>query len=286
MRRREAGLGYWLAAGPDPEQVTLWARIGRTVLWQRKAGRLKCDASELPLGMEVTVLSPEAFVSSKISVWDGIGNLAVASNCKGGTGHAGNVEELNVRSIGPLPPAASKNIVLPGDLPIRPKGQELICSPAVRSMQRNSLESKARLRSVACYHELGPPLSCSQWLTPTRIIVRTGTSGIAGLPQASRTLDLNEMREAEREGFLREAAALRGVPPGRGELLAVFRNVPIEVVSRLSFSKESRTIRYSVILSPSLRRTRVHDLAAVRDVSTEEIHLVPHRTRYRTVFLN
>jgi hypothetical protein len=286
MRRREAGLGYWLAVGPDTGQLTLWERLRKNLLCQLKAGRMKPAARELPLDLNTAVLTFADFISAQRPICDGIGDLAVAEFHRGRDAHHGGVEDSNVRSIEPLQPENVKRVILPNDLPIRVKRQQWIRSAAIRSMHQEPLGSKTRVRFVPCFNELGPARSCSEWLTLSRTTVRTGTTRITELPQASRTVDLSEMREAEREGFLREAAALKGVLPGRGELLAVFRNVPIEVVSRLSFSKESRTIRYSVTLPPSLRRTRVHDLAAVRDMSSEEIHLVPHRTRYRTVFLN
>lgn len=288
MQRREEGLGYWLAARPLPEQLTLWVRVRRAFLRHQQAGRLRPTTRELPLGMGVDVFSAEEFISTSKLVSDGLGYLASPESFKGWRESRCQVDvaEMKIHSLEPLPEPASKKIALLGDLLIRVNRQEWIHFPVARASLQDSLGKKTRVRSVMCLHELGRARSCSQWLSPVRIGVRTGTAGISALPQTGWTLDLNEIKESERESFLREAAALKGVAPGRGELLAIFRNVPIEIVSRLSFTKETGMIHYNLTFNPSLRRTRVHDLAAVRDVSTDEIHLVAHRTRYRTVFLN
>ena len=58
------------------------------------------------------------------------------------------------------------------------------------------------------------------------------------------------------------------------------------MISRLRFVAEESTIFYTIFDGANRKRTRVHDLAAVRDAANQEIHLVPHRMRYRTVNLN
>lgn len=288
MQRREEGLGYWLVASPPPEQLTLWVRVRRAFLRHRQAGKLRPATCELPLEMGVDVFSSEEFIPTSRPVCDGLGHLASPDSFKGWKENRCQVAvaEMKIHALEPLPePAANKGALLE-DLLIRVNRQEWIHLPVAKASLQDALGKKTRVRSVTCLHELGHARSCSQWLSPVRIGVRTGTRGISALPHTGWTLDLNEIRESERESFLQEATALKGVAPGRGELLAIFRNVPIEVVSRLRFVRETGTIHYNLTFNPSLRRTRVHDLAAVRDAATDEIHLVAHRTRYRTVFLN
>lgn len=105
------------------------------------------------------------------------------------------------------------------------------------------------------------------------------------MPHARRGIDLGSLGDADRLDYLREAEVLRGVPPERGELLAVFRKVPVELVGRIRFLAESGLLLYTIARAPGLQRTRLHDLAAVRNKDSGGVHLVAHRTRYRTAFL-
>ena len=105
------------------------------------------------------------------------------------------------------------------------------------------------------------------------------------MPHARRGIDLASLGDGDRLDYLREAEVLRGVPPERGELLAVFRKVPVELVGRIRFLAESGLLLYTITRAPGLQRTRLHDLAAVRNRDSGSVHLVAHRTRYRTAFL-
>jgi len=105
------------------------------------------------------------------------------------------------------------------------------------------------------------------------------------MPHARRGIDLGSLGDGDRLDYLREAEVLRGVPPERGELLAVFRKVPVELVGRIRFLAESGLLLYTIARTPGLQRTRLHDLAAVRNRDSGGVHLVAHRTRYRTAFL-
>jgi hypothetical protein len=116
--------------------------------------------------------------------------------------------------------------------------------------------------------------------------VQNLTTQMAELPHSRTSLRIEELRDSERKGFLREAEVIKGVPSDRAVLLAVFRHVPIEVVSRLRFLAEKKTIVYSISHEVKPTRTRVHDLAAVLDIASKEIHLVPHRTQFQSVSLN
>lgn len=109
---------------------------------------------------------------------------------------------------------------------------------------------------------------------------------IARLLHTRRSVRMETLEDSERNSFLREAEILKGVRPDRAELLAVFRRVPIEVISRLRFVAETKIIRYSVVEGLVPTSTRVHDMAAVRDTASGEVFLLPHRTKFRAVPLN
>ena len=283
MRRKQASLGYWLSSGSTTDGLTIRARLGKALL--RVIGGGKVSTGSFPLDVEASVASSDVITGLQAVVADGIGSLAPVDSAWSGRNHPRNAEVSKVCSVAPLPPAESRRATLPGDIPVRVRSAACIDPAAVHSLQPLSSSERVRVRSVTCLHDLIDIRSCSQWLTG-RAVVRNATREILAVPQAGSSVDLREVKESERAGFLHEAEVLKGIHIGSGELLAIFRNVPIELVSRMSFDGERRAIHFNVALSPSLRRTRVHDLAAVRDISTGEIHLVPHRVQYRTVFLN
>lgn len=109
---------------------------------------------------------------------------------------------------------------------------------------------------------------------------------ISKLPHTIRGVGVETLKDSECKSFLREAEALKGIPAESAELLAVFRHVPIEVISRLRFIEEGNVISYGISPAPRPTSTRVHDMAAVRDEVSGEIYLIPHRTRFRAVSLS
>ena len=109
---------------------------------------------------------------------------------------------------------------------------------------------------------------------------------IAQLPLKKRSVGVESLKISECKNFLREAEAVKGIPAGQAELLAVFRNVPIEIISRLRYVAAAKSILYSMSARPSPKSTRLHDMAAVRNTCTREIYLIAHRTRFRAVDLN
>jgi hypothetical protein len=112
------------------------------------------------------------------------------------------------------------------------------------------------------------------------------TEQIFGFPHRRRSVDLGRLKDSEPRSFLHEAEVLKHLPADRAELLAVFRNIPIELISRLRFLSGRKEILYSISKGPARTRTNVHDMAAIRDRANQEVHLVPHRTKSRPVLLS
>lgn len=108
---------------------------------------------------------------------------------------------------------------------------------------------------------------------------------ISRFPQRRKSMDLGRLNDSERRSFLHEAEVLKHLPADRAELLAVFRSIPIELISRLRFLAGRKEILYSISRGPTRTRTNVHDMAAIRDSANQEVHLVPHRTKSRPVRL-
>jgi hypothetical protein len=283
MRGREEGLGYWLSGREERLQPGIWLRLSNLILRRLKSGRLTPVTGEFSLVLETAVRTSGLLISNTSPVKDGLGLLAPAMEK---ASRRPTENELRVLGLELFSTAGVRPLPLPGEVPVGVNEAGWIRTPFVRSLQGDPWERKACVRSVASPEYMSQARTYDRWLAPSHVLVKLGTPGLALLPLTVRAMEPSMLNENERASFLREAAALRGVTPDQGELLAVFRSVPIEVVSRLSFNKESRTIVYKLTFNPALRRTRVHDLAAVLDTASGEIHLVPHRARYRTVFLN
>ncbi len=105
-------------------------------------------------------------------------------------------------------------------------------------------------------------------------------------PHMRRSADLNAVDTRVYESFVCEAEAVNGLAGNQTELLAIFRCVPVAMISRFRFLEESRMLFYTISSSNCPSCTRVHDLAAVRDNSSRTVRLVAHRTRYRTALLS
>jgi hypothetical protein len=164
--------------------------------------------------------------------------------------------------------------------------KDWVMQPAVRSAVVDSPAMAAKIRAASCHRDRPAVIGVIERTTGVRTKIGDGLRRIHFVPMRLRSMDTEMLSMSVCDGYLREAVILKGVPEGQGELLAVFRKVPIELVTRMRFIEGKRMILFTLALPRTLRRTRLHDLAAVRDLSTKEVHLVAHRTRYQTVFLN
>jgi hypothetical protein len=111
--------------------------------------------------------------------------------------------------------------------------------------------------------------------------VASDRSLIAAIPCERRAA---QATPAVHEAWLRQAARAGHVAPGQAEVVAVFRDVPIEVVESLEYVPATRTLRYAFGAS-ARRRTRLHAVAAVRDLRSHRIQVIADPTDYRMVNL-
>ncbi len=113
--------------------------------------------------------------------------------------------------------------------------------------------------------------------------VRERTAGIASFPHIRRGVDIEKVAPEEQEGFLQEAESTKGIPVSQGQLLALFRNVPVELIAKAHYSEEKRLLLYTVDGGRSCTRTRLHDLGIVRDAAGGKTHMVVHRRQFKQV---
>ncbi len=112
------------------------------------------------------------------------------------------------------------------------------------------------------------------------------TNTISRFPHTRRGLVPHQIEQTEIGSHLNEARAIKGVPPEDASLIAVFRSVPVELISHLRFDESRMLLLFRLVPSKGRCLTHVYDLAAVKDMSTGRLHLIPHRTRNRTVMLS
>jgi hypothetical protein len=134
--------------------------------------------------------------------------------------------------------------------------------------------------------EMSEITPCRSWACAmSETNVHEATRRMRSFPHIRRAINSNSVGEEVRATFLREAEASNGINPRDAEVLAVFQNVPLSLISRFRLVVESNVLLYTISDLRNSSRARVHDVAAVRDKVRNTTHLVAHRTRYRTANL-
>ena len=165
------------------------------------------------------------------------------------------------------------------------RGKEIVESPVIRALPLRHIGAGTRVRSL---NTLQAGAAVREFESGSRIpeaAVLDDTRRLRIYPHCRRSLDVSGLDPAVAGSFLREAEITKGIPVQQLELLGVFQNVPTALISKIRFLEKRGVILYTLLASDEQSRTRVHDLAAVRDVGRNTTYLVAHRTRYRTAFL-
>ena len=158
-----------------------------------------------------------------------------------------------------------------------------IPQPATLAKQPDWRLSQAAVRSRAGGSALSPGDSALATPIPK---VLDGTNTFGRFPHTRKGLIPSQIGEGETESHLNEARATKGVVPENASLVAVFRRIPVELISHVRFEESRRLLIFRLVSCKGRRLTRVYDVAAIRDASTGELHLISHRTRNRTVALS
>jgi hypothetical protein len=275
MWRSEERLEFWLAGGQ------LSQKAGRAAWLQQLLGRRFATAViEMPLDFPIHIASLDDSLSAEASVKDGFGVFGDWRQPpdKG-------VPELTISSDAVhqtilLEPSDVRRLPMPDPQRTRIQQARLIFSPNTQSIKTGI--SSTAIHTLEPIQDASAEVKDRRGLLLQDVEVRA-IAQIAELPHRRKSMDVDNLRDSERQSFLHEAEVLKHIPPVRAELLAVFRHVPIEVISRLRFLADKKEILFSVPREPRRTHTRVHDMAAIRDSATQEIHMVPHRTQSRSV---
>jgi hypothetical protein len=272
MRRREKGLRVAdLLLEPG-----VAVRLKRKLSSRFGIGASSADVSEQILKIDANAIGLNVDIAPGPVVRDGLGLLGIRMEPMG-TASCQNVD-LNISKA-----AFVRNVALPNEQRVRIRQAAVINQPHVRSI--HPAIADPAVRTPACESILLPAVRSEDMNISARPGNRILISQMLKLPHVRSSIDINLLPDSEYEGFLREAEITKKLPPERCELKAVFYRIPIELISQLHFMAERNVIIYTI--SESRRtRTRIHDVAAVRDTGSQEIHLVPHRTRFRWASLN
>ena len=282
MWRREERLEYWLAGRHLPGGPSFASRLREKLRFRIPvfSGAVR---SEL-LNMDARALSWDASFAKEPCVLDGLGALGVWTNRSSSEACKLNASAGGVQRIDLLAGRRVHNLKLPDALAIRVRHRMLAMQPVCRTPA--VAVPMAMVRALECFKAPTLKVTNGERLLIDGLAIESKMLHITTLPLRRTSLKIDLMPDLERQSFLREAEAIKRIPANRAELIAVFRHMPIEMISGLRFLAEKKVILYTVAENLKRTSTRVHDMAAIRDAVTQEIHLVPHRTKCRLVTLN
>jgi len=284
MWRNEKRLKQFLASGSGIQE-----QISTSGIVKRLASKL-CPGYGVPavgesgVAISAGVGSLDDALPATACVKDGLGSLADATG-RGFESLSGCMEGgFRVSSVELPETAAIRGLALPGERHVRVRQETMAMDTACRSFT-------IKIRDAEVFEFEHPQSHPPQVRNGSGFLIKNPsvyqqTSKMCELPLARASVPVEGLQDSERSGFLQEAEALKGIPQDRAQLLAVFRRVPIEMISRLRFLEEKKAIVYTVTRELKRTRTRVHDMGAIRDGVSGEIHLVPHRARYRFASLD
>lgn len=286
MWRRETRLADWLSRNRKQESRELAGSFKEKILNKIGQAGFSCAVQDESLAIISVAIDLKAELVARAEIYDGLSkiNPGLDSPQSDYDHSLQNVFKSSIYSIGLLSPknavrdfrliAGYKAKIHSGTLQVTPRLHDV----SLRERSKTAKTVECRLAG------LSPIKSGSRWIIKEAQI-KSNLSLLGGLYFTRMSLDIDKLDGSECQGFLKEAEVLRHIPVDRSELLAVFRSIPIEIISRLQYVADKRMILYTVSNQPQRKQTRLHDLAAIRHIADQEIHLVPHRARYKMVSL-
>ena len=281
MWRREEGLKYWLRGlrgARELKQSSIPTDVQPRKQWLQRGH--SDTVRDHALDFRLPDIHPDNGLEIPVSVKDGIGKIRQEK-----TSLRPKADDTKaVYDVCLTQKALIRALRIPDEKNTRPSQAKLEIISCCRLM-RTGIGSPA-VRSPGSVQLPHPLVGGNGTLIPCRSPILSMLHTISALPIRRHGIDASGLSESEYDECRREAEQAKGIPMDRCVLLALFRNIPIEMVSRLHFSDGKKEIVYSLSGRQNKSRTRVYDLIAIRDVSGSEVHLIPHRVRNRIVSLN
>jgi hypothetical protein len=284
MWRREERLKYWLEGGGLSQTASSDPGLKERILFKLRFWQSAGAVKEKSLSINANTVSLDSQLTKSLHVTDGLGILGQQANPAREFPNAFASSDGWIRNIEFGVKSKILDLSLPSESCSRIRQEKMIGDPIARSVSVNIRDADIGL--LEPLYGRGPEVKEGKLFLIPEPPVQILTSQISELPHVRASVRIDRLQDSERKGFLHEAEVLKGIPAERAELFAVFRHVPIEVVSRLRLLTEQKAILYTISRERKPVQTRVHDMAAVRDKGNQEVYLIPHRTQYRSVSLN
>ena len=287
MRRRETSLAYWLSRDNKQGTRKLAGGFKEKMLDKINPVVFPCAIHASPLEILSATINLNEELVLRAEVHGGLSQInPVPDSPQLNNDHSIAIAfKCGVYSMGLLYP--KKGI---RNFPLMGGGKLKIHSGTLRialTLHNISLHNKIHhVWNIECLPNISLPTNNGNRWIIKEVPIKSNISKLSALPFKRRSLDIGRLDGSEYQGFLKEAEALRHIPAERSELLAVFRLVPIEIISRLHYVADKRMILFSISNQARRTQTRLHDIAAIRDLADQEIHLIPHRAQYKTVALS
>jgi hypothetical protein len=289
MWRRKARLADWLYDKNSAGQAEIpW--LVRVLRGPLSSLLLRTRVQCPPISIEAAVREFVGIWTRSIAVLDGLGAVGPAPKIcfadREIPAQESQPAKLEVREVHPLRPAKTfkSNTTFPAKLPVRE--QELMILPNIFSKLPQFPGRPLKSYAVSLLNRLPAVRGAVPPLVSPDSGVKSAVEKFSRFPHIRRSVEANEISRREVDEFLNEAEVLKGIKRENAELMAIFRFVPVEIVSKIRFIENKRTILFTLRSDTKPQRTRVHDLAVVRDRSTTLSHFVPHRTKFRSVMLS
>jgi hypothetical protein len=282
MWRREERLGSWLAGRQSPAEPSFVRRLIERL--RPRVGLFPISVKTGHLSIETRTLEQEDGLAFETCVQDGLTSITARAG-DSGVGRWINGFSGRVGAIELLAAAQAQDLKLPTRREARIKQGNLIIQACNRSLSTNIAIDSA-IHDLGCFINALPKIIIPKGLFTERMQVGSKLSHMEILPYKRTSLKIAELSASECSSFIREAEAMKRVPADRIELLAVFRHIPIELISKIRYLADHAIVLYTICRGPRRTHTRVHDLAVIQDKVSREIFFIPHRSRFRPVHLN
>jgi hypothetical protein len=284
MWRREERLEYWLSGDNAPAKPNTALGIREALARALAQWKSSQEVKEHSLRIDLLVRCPDDALAIPASVKDGVGIFSRRMESSIGPERSAGDSSGAARTVDLLHAAAVGNLDLPDEHNACIVQAQVVMKTNSRQLPV-SIETGG-MHALPCFQNRNTVVRNGDRFCNMNPAIGSRMSSIAALPHLRTSMDIGGLQDALRQNFLREAEVTRQIPSDRAELFAVFRHVPIELISRLRFFAEKKVILYSLSRGPRRTHTRVYDIAAVRDTASQEIHLIPHRTQSRAVSLH
>jgi hypothetical protein len=281
MRRRQKRLSLWPTGARPAERPSVVRQLQKGL--QCRFGEFPSAVREQSLPLDTHTLSLDDGLALNTRVLDGIGEIGpwIERSINGAFGR--ETPAIRIRNADLLPLAGLKSFNLPNEHPAPIRQRDLSLSAVCKSFSADGLQGA--VRSLECFGNPAAKVLSGEKLLVENASIGNWISQIEAFPHTRMSMDVGRLPESERISFLREAAVLKRLPADKAELLAVFRHVPVELISQMRFMAEKKLILYTLSSTHGRTFIRVHDMAAIRNTADGEIHLIPHRTRFKSVSL-